>query len=209
MKQRLSQSLAAAREHQNLPTQLELTGLRSIPSAQPDQVLIKLRRQGDPDYEKAFLQEHKLEILARLPLPGNPYHEQVVLQLRMLEPSSILVLKRDPRVCYVVPNSLYLLETQGKSTNGNGLISAFLRTTDAARLLRSITNAERLGTKIKAASWSDNLALEDALRRSSHCLELVQQPRNASAGVDPIVLEKVAPPRNSAAGARVTLYKAR
>ena len=208
VKQRFSQSLATAREHQNLPSQLELTGLRPASSTQPDQILVKLRRQGDPEFEKAFLEEHKLEILARLPLPGNPYQEQVVLQLRMQQPATLSELKRDPRVCYVVPNSLYIME-RDRDEAKKGLISAFLQTTDVARLLRSITHAERVGTKIKAASWSENLALEDALRRSSHCLEIVsQRPRNTSTA-ESIGLEKLAPPRNSVAGARVTLYKAR
>jgi len=187
MQRTLGQHLAAlqrnAANHDNHPTDLNLLGLQRADGASP-RALVKLKWQGNANFENEFAAEHKLTIVERLPLPGPTWQQQVLLNVE-LGPAGIAPLKTDPRVGYAVPNAQYVLETARpveKSFKGvirkRELTTAVISHTDAAGLVRAITNAERLKFKIRTRTWSltDNLALEDALRRASHCLEMEPTP---------------------------------
>ena len=136
---------------------LDLTCFNAGPAAIPGQYLVKLRQSGDRDQERAFLAQYGLNLLARLPLPGKSLQEQVVLYVSGSVPT------HDPRVSYAVQNTVYM--------RGGGR----LRTSNAARLIEAITSAERRGLRIQASSWCaprENRAIEDALRRAAHCMQI-------------------------------------
>jgi len=162
------QSFAFARISQN-SRELNLAAFESGEAGIPGQVLVKLRQQGDSFVEDQFLLDYQATLLARLPLPGAGWQEQTILHLR-LQHKDLRTIKADARASYVVANTIFAVSSS-LSQLGQGRT-----TTNAARLLQAITRAERRGNTIRTASLAatcNNLAIEDALRRCAHCLEVL------------------------------------